>query len=288
MITIRLVFSATLFVLLTSMHSFAGGLDDIVQRLAKEKIAAIDSYLKANPKADDADEALDHLIAAHGMLEDHAAMAALLKKKYDSIVAKGNPDVQAVMGMIVPQYTASLRAIGDKETAKAFLEQVENDFKTHQHSAQIGEYIQQLKSSLGQPAVGDTLAISFKALDGRDVDLAAMKDKVVLVDFWATWCGPCINELPNVQKTYDAYHEKGFEVVAISLDESEAKLKSFIKEHKLAWPQHFDGKGWKNKFARQFGISGIPATFLVGKDGKIVATNLRGAALEAAVKDALK
>ena len=93
---------------------------------------------------------------------------------------------------------------------------------------------------------------------------------VYLVDFWATWCGPCIAELPNVKKTYTKYHEKGFEIVGISLDQSKDKLTDFVKENDMPWPQHFDGLGWKNEFAVMYGIQGIPAMWLVNKDGNLV------------------
>ena len=92
----------------------------------------------------------------------------------------------------------------------------------------------------------------------------------MLIDFWATWCGPCIAELPNVKKTYAKYHEKGFEIVGVSLDQSKDKLTEFVKENDMPWPQHFDGLGWKNEFAVMYGIQGIPAMWLVDKDGNLV------------------
>lgn len=96
-----------------------------------------------------------------------------------------------------------------------------------------------------------------------------------------------MRELPNVQKTYEKYHPKGFEIIGISLDEDEQKLKSFLKEKNIPWPQYFDGKGWENKLAMQYGIKSIPATFLLDGDGKIIAKDLRGEELEQAVAKAL-
>ena len=123
--------------------------------------------------------------------------------------------------------------------------------------------------------VGQPLDIRFTALDGREVDLAKLKGKVVLVEFWSTSCGPCIAELPALKAAYEKSHGRGFEVVAIALDYKESVLRRFIKEKELPWPQHFDGKGWENKFAVQFGIFSIPTTWLVDKRGILVDTYSR-------------
>jgi thiol-disulfide isomerase/thioredoxin len=117
--------------------------------------------------------------------------------------------------------------------------------------------------------IGKPLDIRFTALDGREVDLAKLKGKVVLVEFWSTTCGPCIAEMPMVKGVYEKLHNRGFEVVAISLDEKESALRRFIKEKELPWPQHFDGKGWENQFAARYGIFAIPTMWLVDKEGNL-------------------
>jgi len=122
----------------------------------------------------------------------------------------------------------------------------------------------------------EPIAIGQPDLAGKTIDLAEYKGKVVLLDFWATWCGPCVAELPNVIAAYEKYHGKGFEIVGISLDEDRAALDKFLADKGTTWRQHFDGKGWKNEVAVAYGVQSIPATYLIGPDGKIAAIGLRG------------
>ena len=141
---------------------------------------------------------------------------------------------------------------------------------------------------------------------GDKLDISAYKNKVVLIDFWATWCGPCLAELPNVKKVYAAYHDQGFEVVGISLENAKlapkdtpeqtaAKLAKarkvltdFTAKEGMPWVQYFDGKFWKNEIATNYAINAIPATFLLDQEGKLVSTQARGEKLEVEVKRLLK
>ena len=119
---------------------------------------------------------------------------------------------------------------------------------------------------------------------GKKIDLAAYRGKVVLLDFWAAWCAPCRMEMPNVIKTYNEFHKKGFEIIGVSLDEDRAQFDNFIRENKMEWPQLFDGKGWQNGAARSYAVNAIPATFLIDRTGKIRYKNLRGPMLREAVE----
>jgi thiol-disulfide isomerase/thioredoxin len=128
------------------------------------------------------------------------------------------------------------------------------------------------------------LDLKFKAVDGTDVDMAKLRGKVVLVDFWATWCSPCRREVPNVVAAYNQLHKAGFEIVGISLDQSQESLLAFTKQAGMTWPQYFDGKKWDNDISTRYGIHSIPTAWLVDKKGLVRTTQARGPDLADQVK----
>jgi len=130
--------------------------------------------------------------------------------------------------------------------------------------------------------------LAFENPEGKIMKLSDLKGKVVLIDFWASWCRPCRMENPNVVAAYKKYNSKGFEVFSVSLDRDKASWIKGIKDDGLIWPNHVSDLGyWNSQGAKIYGVSSIPATFLINKEGKIVAKNLRGAALENALKELL-
>lgn len=125
---------------------------------------------------------------------------------------------------------------------------------------------------LGQP-----FALKFTTLDGAEFDSTQHRGKVVVIDWWATWCPPCVKDLPEFRETVKRYESRGVVFVGISLDSNREKLTTFVAQEAVTWPQFFDGQGWKNKLATEYSIRSIPAVWLVDKRGVLRHTDGREA-----------
>lgn len=149
---------------------------------------------------------------------------------------------------------------------------------------------QQQSPQGNQPAVkvGDK-APNFSAPtpEGEELALEDALGEYTLVDFWAAWCKPCRAENPNIVKVYEKYHDKGFNVLGVSLDRNEKSWLQAIEKDELEWPQISNLKFWQDPIAKEWNIKAIPASFILDKDGVVVATNVRGPALEKKVKELL-
>ncbi len=146
-----------------------------------------------------------------------------------------------------------------------------------------GKFVNEATTMIG----GVAPEIKLNGPDGKPVSLHSLRGKVVLIDFWASWCGPCRRENPNVVKMYQKYKDQGFEIFGVSLDNDVNRWKAAIQSDGLSWYHGSDLMGWKSKPAQMYQVHSIPATFLLDKEGKIIAKGLRGPELEAAVANAL-
>lgn len=163
----------------------------------------------------------------------------------------------------------------------AELDSLYTQMNTGIQSSYYGQKIKKALDIARKTAIGQS-APEFTQNDaaGKPLSLSSLKGKYVLVDFWASWCGPCRAENPNVVKAYKKYHPKGFDILGVSLDEDKDKWLEAVKKDHLDWNQVSDLQGWKNSVAGLYGVQAIPMNFLLDKDGKIIAKGLRGEDLE--------
>ena len=206
-------------------------------------------------------------------LQDSIAQLYIAAKKntektIDSLV-ENYPDSYAV-ALIINNFVAKQRELAEVERMYAHLTpRIKN--------AYLGKKLESTVEQMRRTAVG-SIAPDFTLTtpDGQELSLASLRGNYVLVDFWASWCGPCLREVPNVKKIYDKFHAKGFEILGVSLDEDKEDWINAIDKHDLNWKHVSSLKGWNCPVAQLYSVTGVPAMFLLDKDGKIIASGLRG------------
>jgi len=214
-----------------------------------------------------------------------AAQQMFSEEKYDAapaLVSQAADLMKAAPGdqktaMLVMQLSAALEQIPDGEEVAAAALKTFGPILAGSPDAKIKELGESFAGKLRLLELpGKPMVIKGQLLDGSPFDATSLAGKVVLIDFWATWCGPCVAEIPNMLEQYEKYHAQGFEVVGISLDDEKDKVDAFIAEHKIPWPIVYAGKGWQDPTAQFYGISGIPQLILIGRDGNVITLNARG------------
>jgi thiol-disulfide isomerase/thioredoxin len=217
-------------------------------------------------------------------------------KSFDDLLAKHAGEKTDQMSQVLyMEAMLYMEVLNNPTKGKELIGKLKTDFPDTRLGKNADSILQSLDKQAEAKKIQSALApgvafpdFNVKSVADQPLSVAALKGKIVLIDFWATWCGPCRAELPNVIATYGKYHDKGFEIIGVSLDSDREKLDSFLKQQNgMTWPQFFDGKGWSNELAVKYGVEAIPFTVLVGPDGKIIGTNLRGEALGEAVGNAL-
>jgi len=213
-------------------------------------------------------------------------------KQFDALLAEHKGEkTDAVAQILYMKALLYSEVIKDTAKSDALMQQLTNDFSGTPFVAKIQQQ-QVREDAAGKIQASLVEGAQFpgfneKDVAGKSLSIANYKGKVVMIDFWATWCGPCRGEIPNVVATYQKYHDKGFEIIGVSLDQDSQKLQNFTQENNMTWQQYFDGQGWDNKLAVKYGIESIPMTFLLDGNGKIIGKNLRGQELTDAVANAV-
>ena len=207
-------------------------------------------------------------------------VALLFHKKVDGAALEKTADAFVKAAPDDPRGAALLNAVAgrlsDNQKKIAIYQQVQKNYPHTRAAMQASDRMEQAQQ------VGQPFKLSFDgAITGKHYAIADMKGKPVVVDFWATWCGPCVASMPEMKKMYEKYHPQGVNFIGISLDRSKEsggldKLKQFVKRHDVPWPQYYEGKGWQNSVAQQWGVGAIPQVFVIDAKGNLYSVDGRG------------
>lgn len=274
-----------------------GDIKDLANTYKTEGSAETKLFLEFQEIAKQRDIRLDSLNKAFQMLMEENKMdnkrmdsiSNLFRGPYEAIVNPSNMLLGEKIKQNANMY-ASIMAIQSLETDKfvdvykaldaGLISKFPNDKNVRMFHDVVSKI---LSSTIGQEAP----EINLPSVDGKELKLSSLRGKIVLIDFWASWCGPCRKEMPNVVKAYAKFKTKGFEIFGVSLDDNKDRWVEAIAKDGITWPQVSDLKKWDGDVVRNYNITGIPFTVLLDKEGKIIAKNLRGEELEKKLAEVL-
>ena len=240
--------------------------------------------LEAKLQEADAAGARVKLISTDGVFSMDGIIAQL-EEQYDKAIKEGvQKNITNPVGVFLFKQTFYNNSTDENE---ALLQQIPANFQNDETIVRIKEMTdKQKKTAVGTQFVD----FEMQTPEGKTVKLSDYvgKGKVVLVDFWASWCGPCRREMPNLVETYAKYKGKNFEIVGVSLDQDGAAWKEAIKKLDMTWPQMSDLKFWQSEGAQLYAVNSIPHTVLIDGSGKIIARGLHGEELQAKIAEAVK
>ncbi len=263
-------------------------LSQLGNETANGDLAAYAESLANSPSPELANEArrISLLVAVRQVMASQGQGGAEVLQRIQAMLTENPDDVQtAQMAMQVASMFENMPGGGDLAKQAYATLSTTLAKSSDERVRQMGAKFEGVLRRLDLP--GNPIEISGTLLDGTPFDQKSLDGQVVLVDFWATWCGPCIAELPNVLAEYEKYHDRGFEVIGISLDDDKQALVSFVNKRKIPWPILFEeseNSGWNHPMATKYGINGIPSVILVGRDGKVVSMDVRGEKLGQALE----
>ena len=279
-------------VTLTADFNDLGGTYNVSGSPESELLMNLNKTIHANFEEQNVLKAkFNELVAAGGTQEEIQIRTQPVQQEYDQLMEKFNNELLVFIAKNSTSL-ASLAAVQslDIDTyLPAFQVLDRNLFKQYPNLSYAIDFHNQVAAKLATSIGYEAPEIVLNSPQGEPISLESLRGKVVLVDFWASWCGPCRRENPAVVAAYNKFKDKGFDIYSISLDNNVARWQAAIVQDKLAWPNHVsDLMGWRSPVAKMYGVSGIPYNVLLDKEGKILAKNLRGQQLEATLEQIFK
>jgi len=243
-------------------------------------------------------DALIHDMATKGYNghESEQDMAPELKQLANLLAEHKGDRSDEVARVALVQAQTYAKYLGQRDKALSLLDQMMASYPGTSAAQRARDYLPKAAGEAADAATRNSLIpgksfpdFATADISGLALSVAKFKGKVVLLDFWATWCEPCLAELPTTQKLYAQFHKDGFEIIGISLDTAEGKpsLPAFLAARNMTWPEFCDGREWQNQLARKYGVWEIPSTILIDQNGKIIGRQFHGEALTQAVSQAM-